>query len=161
MTQGVASERGKPELQSHRMGGYRIREADRERDWPQVRRVREEVFVREQGVPLELEWDHFDSSSRHVLAETDGGEAIGTARLLPDGHIGRMAVLPPWRGKGVGSAMLLFLVNEARRLGMAEVLLSAQTHALPFYRRHGFVPEGAPFMEAGIAHQAMRQRLER
>jgi predicted GNAT family N-acyltransferase len=144
---------------SDRMQGYRIRRADWERDHAWLRAVREEVFVREQGVPPDLEWDGLDAGCRHVLAESDAGQAIGTGRLLPDGHLGRMAVLRGWRSRGVGAAMLEFLLAEARRLGMAEVVLNAQTHALPFYARHGFVAEGAPFPEAGIPHQTMRLTL--
>jgi predicted GNAT family N-acyltransferase len=144
---------------SSRMGGYRIRRADWERDQARLRALREEVFVREQGVPLDLEWDGLDAGCLHVLAESDAGQAIGTGRLLADGHIGRMAVQRGWRRRGVGAAMLEFLLAEARRLGMAEVVLNAQTHALAFYARHGFVPEGPPFLEAGIPHQAMRLPL--
>ncbi|HEU5282772.1 MAG TPA: GNAT family N-acetyltransferase [Burkholderiales bacterium] len=144
---------------SSRMGTYRIRRADWERDQARLRALREEVFVREQGVPPELEWDGLDAGCVHVLAESDAGEAIGTGRLLADGHIGRMVVLRGWRRRGVGAAMLDFLLAEARRLGMAEVVLNAQTHALGFYARYGFAPEGAPFLEAGIAHQVMRLAL--
>lgn len=141
------------------MDGYRIRRAEWERDRERLRAVREEVFVRGQGVPPDLEWDGLDSGCMHVLAESDAGEAIGTGRLLPDGHLGRMAVLGGWRNRGVGAAMLEFLLAEARRRGMPEVVLNAQTHALPFYARHGFVAEGPPFLEAGIAHQVMRRRM--
>jgi predicted GNAT family N-acyltransferase len=139
------------------MEGYRIVRAEWERDRERLRAVREEVFVREQGVPLDLEWDGLDSGCVHALAESDAGEAIGTGRLLPDGHLGRMAVLRDWRHRGVGAAVLEFLLAEARRLGIPEVVLHAQTHALPFYARHGFVAEGPQFLEAGIPHQTMRR----
>jgi predicted GNAT family N-acyltransferase len=139
------------------MEGYRIVRAEWERDRERLRAVREEVFVREQGVPLDLEWDGLDSGCVHALAESDAGEAIGTGRLLPDGHLGRMAVLRDWRHRGVGAAVLEFLLAEARRLGIPEVVLHAQTHALPFYTRHGFVAEGPQFLEAGIPHRAMRR----
>jgi predicted GNAT family N-acyltransferase len=141
------------------MEGYRVRRAEWERDRERLRAVREEVFVREQGVPPDLEWDGLDGGCVHALAESDTGGAIGTARLLPDGHLGRMAVSRAWRNRGVGAAMLEFLLAEARRLGMPEVVLNAQTHALPFYARHGFVAEGPEFMEAGIPHQTMRRLM--
>ncbi len=141
------------------MPSFRLRQADWERDRDALRSVRLAVFVQEQGVPEELEWDEFDASSEHVLAEDTAGHPIGTGRLLPDGHIGRMAVLAGWRGKGVGDAMLTWLVEQARRRDMRELLLHAQTHAAPFYARHRFVRIGEPFIEAGIPHCLMRRDL--
>ena len=129
-----------------------------ERARAEASRIRTLVFVEEQQVPNELEMDQHDVHCIHALAFI-GGDAIGTARLLPDGHIGRMAVLKPWRGKGVGSAILARLVEAARDRGEHEVMLSAQTHALAFYRAHGFVEEGDEYLEAGIPHRAMRRRL--
>ncbi len=122
-------------------------------------RVRETVFVAEQGVPAEMEYDRWDPVSLHVLARGPGGEAIGTGRLLPDGHIGRMAVLGDWRGKGVGTTLLSHLLDAARRRGMAHIVLNAQTSALDFYRRFGFAPEGSEFTEAGIPHIRMARML--
>ena len=131
-------------------------------DWPaaqtEAKRIRFAVFVEEQGVPPELEMDENDARCVHALAYS-AGRAIGTGRLLPDGHIGRMAVLKEWRGRGAGRALLQRLIDAARRRGDREVLLSAQTQALEFYRAEGFEPEGAVYEEAGIAHQAMRLRL--
>jgi predicted GNAT family N-acyltransferase len=121
--------------------------------------VRETVFVQEQKVPVEMELDEFDASSLHALARGPLGEAIGTARLLPDGHVGRMAVLPAWRGKGVGTALLESLMDEARRQGMTELALNAQTGATGFYERFGFAAEGEVFMDAGIPHITMRRDL--
>ncbi|WP_347249025.1 GNAT family N-acetyltransferase, partial [Zoogloea sp.] len=86
-------------------------------------------------------------------------QAVGTGRLLPDGHIGRMAVQEPWRGTGVGAALLAALIAEARRRGMRVVALNAQTHAQGFYSRFGFVPTGPQFEEAGLPHQAMEMNL--
>jgi predicted GNAT family N-acyltransferase len=122
-------------------------------------RIRFEVFVREQRVPQEIELDDHDAVSLHALALDAGAGAVGTGRLLPDGHIGRLAVLRAWRGKGVGSALLARLVELARERGDAEVVLSAQVHAEAFYRARGFRPEGAIYEEAGIAHRTMRRRL--
>jgi len=121
----------------------------------QARQVRDAVFVEEQKVPRDIEWDEYDSSSRHVIARDSDGGAIGTGRLLPDGHIGRMAVLADWRGKGVGRALLERLLEGARLRGHAHLALHAQTQASGFYRRFGFVEEGPEFMEAGIPHRTM------
>ena len=120
--------------------------------------IRFEVFVDEQRVPAEIELDEHDASCVHAVAYS-AGKAIGTGRLLPDGHIGRMAVLKSQRGKGIGKALLRTLVDAARRRGDREVLLSAQVHAVGFYRAEGFQPEGPVYEEAGIPHQAMRRPL--
>ncbi len=121
-------------------------------------RIRFTVFVEEQGVPQDIELDERDASCVHALARL-GGRAVGTGRLLPDAHIGRMAVLRECRGTGVGSGILERLVEAARRRGDREVVLSAQVHAMPFYARHGFSPLGAVYQEAGIPHQDMRKAL--
>jgi len=120
--------------------------------------VRMVVFVEEQRVPAELEMDERDAACVHAIA-FDGERAIGTGRLLPDGHIGRMAVLKAFRGKGVGGEILEALVEAARRRGEREIVLSAQTHALAFYRAHGFEAFGAEYEEAGLPHQDMRRAL--
>ncbi|WP_136417285.1 GNAT family N-acetyltransferase [Herbaspirillum sp. ST 5-3] len=129
-------------------------------DWAMQRAdaqaIRYEVFVVEQKVPQEMEWDDMDPLCIHAVAYEAGGKAIGTGRLLPDGHIGRMAVMRGMRGQGVGGALLEALMNEARKRGDAAVILNAQTQAESFYRRFGFVREGEEFMEAGIPHIAMR-----
>ncbi len=121
--------------------------------------VRTEVFVVEQGVPAEIERDAFDAVCRHAIARDAGGRVIATGRLLPDGHIGRMAVRRAARGAGVGGAVLQALIAEAARRGLREVALNAQTHALAFYLRHGFEAVGEVFMEAGIPHRAMRRTV--
>ena len=120
-----------------------------------LRGVRRTVFVKEQHVPEELEWDDADEHAYHVLATAVDGKPIGTGRLRLDCHIGRMAVLKSWRGRGVGGAILSMLIDFARREGCTEVHLHAQTHALDFYTRFGFVAVGERFDEAGIPHQAM------
>ena len=134
---------------------FSVRVADWERDWPALRALRHQVFVVEQRVPEAIEWDGSDAGCRHALAEDRDGRAIGCGRLLPDGHIGRMAVLPPWRGRGAGSAILEQLIRLARDDGHSRVVLNAQTQAMPFYARCGFARCGAEFEEAGIAHVAM------
>ncbi len=138
---------------------FSLRVARWPEDIPALRQVREPVFVKEQEVPLELEWDEDDPRCHHILAEDPSGRPIGTGRLSPQGKIGRMAVLKEWRGHGVGSALLDALVAQARTVGLEECLLHAQTSALSFYERHGFVAEGPEFEEADIPHRLMRQRL--
>jgi predicted GNAT family N-acyltransferase len=121
--------------------------------------IRHEVFVLEQAVPAELELDELDAVCLHAVAYDPDGQPIATGRLLPDGHIGRMAVRKSGRGGGVGGAVLQALIAAARQRGDRQVMLNAQTHAASFYARHGFVQEGAEFMEAGIEHVAMRVQL--
>jgi predicted GNAT family N-acyltransferase len=132
-----------------------VRCADWDRDREDLRRVREAVFVREQKVPLELEWDGLDEACVHVLALDRGGLPIGTGRLLPDGHIGRMAVLPSWRRHGVGAALLNELVRLATERGLVQVMLNAQVQAIGFYARYGFAADGEEFLDAGISHRRM------
>lgn len=138
-----------------------VRHADwqHQADLDRLRVIRRRVFIDEQQVPESLEWDEFDAISLHVLAETASGVAVATGRLLPDGHIGRMAVLPEWRGRGVGLAVLQRLLTAARQRGDHSVRLNAQTHALGFYEKAGFVAEGPVFDDAGIPHRSMSCRL--
>lgn len=125
-----------------------------------IYRIRTAVFVAEQGVPVNVEHDALDPLSLHILATFDG-EVVGTGRLTPRGHIGRMAVLGPFRARGVGRRMLRHLINEARERGLTKVTLAAQTHAISFYQASGFHPEGAVFQQAGIDHRRMRLSLVR
>lgn len=125
-----------------------------------LRTVRESVFVQEQGVPPELELDEHDASAVHALAEDTEGRPIGAGRLLTDGHIGRLAVLPDWRGRRVGRTLLDALVAEAEHRGQAEAILNAQAHALEFYQHAGFKITSKAFVEAGILHREMRKRLQ-
>lgn len=122
-----------------------------------LKAIRMAVFVMEQGVPEELEWDGLDERASHVMAFTPEGTPIGCGRLLSDGHIGRLAVLENWRGKGVGGALLDVLLVLANKMGHDEVRLHAQTRVLDFYRMRGFVAEGEEFIEAGIPHFAMKR----
>ncbi len=122
--------------------------------------IRLAVFVHEQKVPVEEEVDQMDPLSIHAVALNDQGLAVGTGRLLPDGHVGRMSVLLPYRSTGVGSALLTALVEQARRSGFEEVILHAQTHAKNFYLLHGFMEEGEMFYEANIPHVRMRRHLK-
>jgi predicted GNAT family N-acyltransferase len=139
---------------------FTIQAVDYEAALPQLRAVREPVFVQEQGVPVELEWDELDPQCHHVVAFDAQGQPIGTGRLTPEHKIGRMAVLADWRGRGVGDALLLALLDKARKLGWHDVSLHAQVSAIGFYARHGFLPYGERFVEAGIDHQSMRRLLD-
>lgn len=138
---------------------FALRSACWVHDVAALQAVRRQVFIEEQGVPEQLEWDEWDAVSLHVLAQDAAGRAIGTGRLLPDGHVGRMAVVRDWRKHGVGGALLDALLDAARARGLAEIVLNAQTHALGFYARRGFLVEGDEFDDAGIPHRRMRLRL--
>jgi len=126
---------------------------------PLARPVRERVFIDEQKVPRELEWDEWDDPSEHAVACDAAGNPIGTARLLPDGRIGRMAVLKDWRGRGVGGALLTAMLDRARGRSMVRAVLHAQTQAAGFYRSFGFSARGEEFLEAGIPHVEMTLEL--
>jgi predicted GNAT family N-acyltransferase len=140
-------------------GSWHITIGSWEKQNTQARPLRLDVFVREQQVPLELEWDEFDAVSVHALAFDCAGIPVGTGRLLPDGHIGRMAVLQSHRGEGAGSAILCALMQYAKARGDREVVLNAQMQARAFYERHGFVGEGEEFLDAGIPHIRMRHQF--
>ncbi|NOX75316.1 MAG: GNAT family N-acetyltransferase [Gammaproteobacteria bacterium] len=124
-----------------------------------LRIIREFIFIREQNVPPELEWDGKDEHCMHMLARDKQGRAIGTARMTPDGHIGRMAVLRAWRSRGVGSSLLKALLTVATARQLPRVQLDAQIQAMDFYLRHGFKPQGETFMDAGIEHQHMTRQI--
>lgn len=116
--------------------------------------LRRTVFIEEQGVPEALEWDGLDAAATHFIV-LDDGSAVGCARLLADGHIGRMAVLPACRGKGAGRALLNAVLHAARQQHLGWLYLNAQTHAAGFYARFGFQPVGAGFPDADIPHLRM------
>ena len=130
-----------------------------QQDRPSIERVRRAVFIEEQGVPEHEEWDESDSVCWHVLALAPNRDVVGTGRLDPTGKIGRVAVLPQYRGTGAGAAIVSHLVDLAGEQGLAEVHLNAQTSALGFYERLGFRAEGPEFDEVGIPHRRMRQRI--
>ena len=128
-------------------------------NWQQLeascRRLRETIFIQEQNVPPALEWDGLDDTCIHAVAYDNAGLAIATGRLLPDGHIGRMAVLREWRNKGVGSTILHLLVKYALEQLKCKPWLDAQIHAVDFYLQHGFEVRGEVFSDAGILHRHM------
>ncbi|HSI45054.1 MAG TPA: GNAT family N-acetyltransferase [Methylophilus sp.] len=126
--------------------------------WPECRLIRQRVFIDEQQVPVALEWDASDSTAMHLLASVEG-QSVACARVLVDGHIGRMAVLPEWRGHGIGEALLLQAIQECQQLGVTHARLSAQTHAIDFYTRAGFVVSSEPYLDANIMHVDMLLEL--
>jgi predicted GNAT family N-acyltransferase len=139
---------------------FRVTRAVTAQDMAQVRAIRQQVFIDEQHIPAELEWDGHDDACMHVLAFAPAGTAVGTGRLSPDGRIGRMAVLASWRGRGAGRALLTALLEAAREAGRERVYLHAQESARHFYDRAGFRALGDPYLEAGIRHVSMEMRLD-
>jgi predicted GNAT family N-acyltransferase len=136
-----------------------VRIATWEEDYDLIRLVRITVFCQEQSIPQELDFDGLDPECRHVLAFTNSGEPIGTARMQKDGHLGRIAVLKEWRKHGVGKALVESLIGVAKAKGLPQVYLNAQVHAVPFYEELGFRAEGQAFLEAGIEHYRMTRKF--
>jgi predicted GNAT family N-acyltransferase len=131
---------------------FHIRRAFWQTDKGHLRFIRSEVFIREQNIPEDKEWDDLDEQSYHVLAEDREKKAVGCGRLTAHGHIGRMAVLKAQRGHGIGQTILKILMGVARDRGFGVVALSAQRDAVAFYEAHGFRVEGDAYEEAGISH---------
>ncbi|WP_405873716.1 GNAT family N-acetyltransferase [Streptomyces sp. NBC_00005] len=151
---------------------YVVRVAEDPADQEACFAVRKEVFVGEQGVPEDLEYDEYDAVALHVLAAREDGVPLGTGRLLYGqaavaktdgdltlGSLGRLAVTQEARGLGVGAALVRAIEDAARARGLAAVDLHAQTHALEFYERLGYEVYGPEYPEAGIPHRAMRRAL--
>ncbi|SEI59425.1 Predicted N-acyltransferase, GNAT family [Azotobacter beijerinckii] len=136
-----------------------VRIADWQKDNADIRRIRDSVFIVEQAVPPELEWDGEDAEAIHFLA-FEGGFAAGTARLLRDGHIGRVAVLKDWRGLKIGDALMRAAIAEAERRGLHRLILSAQVHATRFYERLGFVVVSDEYLDVGIPHVEMMRQAD-
>lgn len=134
---------------------YTIIQTDWETHKEELSLIRTKVFIEEQHVPEELEWDKEDANCIHVLA-LDNSKPIGTARMKKDGHIGRMAVLKNYRNQGVGSAILNALLKAAKQSNYTKVFLHAQTKAIHFYENHGFEVCSEEFMDAGIPHKTMK-----
>lgn len=118
--------------------------------------VRTQVFIQEQQVPIALEWDGLDERAQHLLAFDSDGLAIGCARLLGEGCIGRMAVIKAWRGLAVGTALLNEALSVYRQEGVQTITLSAQIHAKTFYEKSGFTVCSAPYLDANILHVDMQ-----
>ena len=137
---------------------YTVHTVDWGNECPAIRLIRETVFIHEQKVPGELEWDGLDTAAFHVLAVSADRQPVGTGRLLHSGQIGRMAVLREHRGNGIGSAILKTLLQLADAKKISGIFLNAQLQAVPFYRQHGFTEAGKHFNEAGIVHCRMDYR---
>lgn len=139
---------------------FSVVETTWQKDRQVLTRLRHLVFVQEQQVPEGLEWDGLDEAAAHLVAWDLGGEAIGCARLLSDYKLGRMAVLPQYRGQGVGAALLQAGLEYAIEARWPQVTISAQTHAIGFYLKAGFVLTGEEYMDAGIPHRDMCAYLD-
>ena len=122
----------------------------------ELKAIRQQVFIIEQHIPQELEWDGLDDRATHLLALNNANQTVACARILPGGIIGRMAVLKQWRNLGVGRAVLSYAVNFCRTQGLLSIELSAQQHAVGFYSKAGFVVISNEYMDAGIIHYDMR-----
>ncbi|MCB5190639.1 GNAT family N-acetyltransferase [Methylobacillus arboreus] len=138
---------------------FYVRQAEWVTDHTQISAIREQVFINEQHVPAELEWDGLDDTALHLLAVAEDGNAIGCARVLSDAGIGRMAVLQAWRGRGVGHALLQAAIELCRQNGWLDIYLSAQTHAISFYEQAGFKISSDEYLDAGIPHKAMKLHI--
>ncbi|MFC1589262.1 GNAT family N-acetyltransferase [Pseudomonadota bacterium] len=124
----------------------------------ELKQIRQTVFIEEQQVPEELEWDEFETQSTHFIVY-DGSTPVATARLKPDGQIGRMAVIKNYRNKGIGKKLLSAVILHAKNNGYSMIYLHSQKHAIRFYEQFGFMPNGSEFVDADILHQAMYKNL--
>lgn len=147
-------------MSSHNnLTSFSVREASWLEAQPELREIRHRVFIEEQQVSVVLEWDGLDENAIHLLACNAEGLPIGCARILDDGAIGRMAVLKAWRGLGAGRALLDAAIASCRSRGYLDIRLSAQTHAISFYERAGFVVCSGEYLDAGIPHRDMHLKL--
>ena len=138
---------------------FSIRSGTWQEDQREIAFVRRRVFIDEQKIPESEEWDDADENSSYVLAFSEKRDVVGTGRIEPNGKIARLAVIAEYRGQGVGSAMLSRLLGEARQRGFGQVFLHAQTHALNFYEKFGFVGDEEIFSEGGMPHVIARLDL--
>ena len=125
----------------------------------QLAYIRRKVFIEEQHVPEELEWDNQDKHAVHLLALDEENQPIGCVRMQQNGSIGRMAVVKKWRRRGVGKHLLTQVIFIAKQKGLTRLKLSSQYHAIDFYIRFGFKVYGEQFIDAGIPHQCMELPL--
>ena len=140
------------------MNKYQILETTFQDQLQNIKQIRQQVFIEEQHVPIELEWDGLDDEAIHLIV-FNNQLPIATSRLLKDGHIGRMAVMPKWRNQGVGTAMLLKLIKIAHQHDLKKVFLSSQVTAIDFYTKQGFNITSDTYLDAGIPHKDMQLNL--
>ncbi|UCG10636.1 MAG: GNAT family N-acetyltransferase [Dehalococcoidia bacterium] len=147
---------------AHKGAAYHYKLVDSESELKDAFRIRRRVFIIEQNIPPNLEYDQDDRTALHMLAQ-EGGKAIGTARALFLSHnqakLERLAVLKPFRGRGIGSEIIFFLEKELKNQGVEKVILHAQCRATAFYKSCGYQETGTPFWEVGIKHIKMQKQL--
>lgn len=131
-----------------------VKNADWAYDKGNIKAIRQQVFINEQHVPEDMEWDQHDDSALHCLVFSDD-QAVATARLQKDGQLGRMAVLKTFRGKGIGRLVINHMLELHHAQLSTDIFIHAQKHATGFYNQFGFVRQGSEFIEAGIAHYKM------
>ena len=134
-----------------------IRDADWIIDNSTIKKIRTAVFIDEQHIPVELEWDNEDATAQHCIAMINS-LPVATARLQTDGQLGRMAVLQDFRNQGIGSLILKHLINRHQDQLDSPLFIHAQKHAIEFYKKFNFVTDGNEFMEAGIPHYLMTMK---
>jgi len=132
-----------------------IKTVDFNNNFSEIEKIRTAVFIKEQKVPIKLEWDEFDEDSTHIIAYYNN-KPVGTARLLNDGHIGRMAVLKAYRNRNIGQNMLKYILEIAKKQSFKTIGLSAQEHAVEFYKKYGFMVTSDVYLDAGIPHYDMK-----
>jgi predicted GNAT family N-acyltransferase len=140
------------------MAATRVANVAWENDRVLLREIREQVFILEQNVPVELEWDGLDESAEHFIAYIDD-EPAGCARLIGGSKIGRMAVLKQYRNQGIGLKLLESIKRYASQKRVTRLTLSAQCHAYEFYLSAGFQASSIPYLDAGITHIDMECRV--
>ncbi len=138
---------------------YTVQQVSWQQQQQALATIRRQVFIEEQNVPESLEWDGEDNNAFHLLAVDHHSNPIGCVRMLKDGHIGRMAVIKPWRQQGVGSCLLTQMIELAAKHAIKTIELDAQCHAISFYQRHGFTIASDEFLDAGIPHQKMTRSI--
>ena len=141
------------------MSEIEIKIADFDKEFSAIEHIRTSVFIKEQKVPNDLEWDEYDESSVHILAYYEE-IPVGTARLLKDGHIGRMSVLKPYRNRKIGKNMLKYILEIAKDKSLNNIELSAQEHAVDFYKKFGFTVTSNVYLDAGIPHYDMKYTIK-
>jgi predicted GNAT family N-acyltransferase len=137
---------------------YNIKITHWDKDKQSLSDVRRKVFIEEQNVPEELEWDEFDKDCVHILV-TDNNIPVACGRMKSDGQIGRMAVLQPYRNFGIGTEILKACLVYAKNHNINNIYLHAQTSAIGFYEKQGFEASSEEFMDANIPHKTMKKTI--